>query len=313
MLKLIKKHKNKLIFSVVVILGVVLLSVFSTYNAQTARQALLADLPRVTVSKSNLEKVVYTSGTIEAENKRVVVAPLSSEVKEVLVTANEQVTKDQVLFKLKSKNQFNKEVTTEVKSPITGKITATSVQVGDLVAAGQSVLAQVADFSSLYINAEVSEAEVNLLKLEQNARVEIKSLANLKTTGKVSFIAIAPVPAASGSASGYQFKVRFNEVPEGAKIGLSANVEIVYDQKIGVLALDDSYIYRRDGKSYVQKVFAADTANTIETIEEVLVESGFNGETSVEITGGLQEGDRIILPDEQIRQQRGQLNFFGGN
>jgi multidrug efflux pump subunit AcrA (membrane-fusion protein) len=313
MLKFIQKQKNKLIFAAVVIVSIVLLSGYSSYNAQTARQALLADLPRVTVSKSNLEKVVYTSGTIEAENKRVVVAPLSSEVQEVLVTANQQVTKDQVLFKLKSKNQFNKEVTTDVKSPIAGKITATTVQVGDLVAAGQSVLAQIADFSSLYISAEVSEAEVNLLKLEQNARVEIKSLANLKTTGKVSFIAIAPVQAAPGSASGYQFKVRFNEVPEGAKIGLSANVEIVYDQKIGVIALDDSYIYRRDGKSYVQKVLPTANTNNSEAIEEFEVEPGFSGETSVEIISGLQEGDTVILPDEQIRQQRGQLNFFGGN
>lgn len=313
MLKLIKKHKNKLIFSAVVVVLIVLLSVYSNYSAQAARQALVAELPRVTVGKSNLEKIVYSSGTIEAENKRVVLAPLTSEVKEVLVSANQQVNKDQVLFKLKSKNQFNREVTTEVKSPIAGKITATNVQVGDLVVAGQSVLAQVADFSSLYINAEVSEAEVNLLKLQQTARVEIKSLTNLKTTGKVSFIAIAPIVSQAGSASNYEFKVKFEQIPTDAKIGLSANLEIVYDQKIGVLALDDSYIYRRDGKSYVQKVLPTANANSSETIEEVEVEPGFNGETSVEIISGLQEGDIVILPDEQIRQRRGSFSFLGGN
>uniref|UniRef100_A0A6I9QLD4 Uncharacterized protein LOC105037650 n=1 Tax=Elaeis guineensis var. tenera TaxID=51953 RepID=A0A6I9QLD4_ELAGV len=80
--------------------------------------------------------------------------------------------------------------TVTIRAPIAGAIQALDVREGMTVAAGQS-LAQISGIRTVWLNAAVPEAQANLIRIGQGARIALSAFPGESFTGKVT--AILPI------------------------------------------------------------------------------------------------------------------------
>lgn len=309
-------QKSRRIFSVrfLITLIVVLLIAFavstSYFNGNQARLQGLLEVKRVKVEKKTLQKLVITTGKVETKDKQVLLAGFTGTLKEVYKSEGDVVAKDFELFQIETLRSGRK-VKETVKSP--GGYTMARIAVEDeqAVIAGQTVLAELVKTNELKITAEVPEFDVAKLKLDQTAKVVVSALANRELAAKVATISKLPIASGIATGSNSSYKVDLHFAPDqnlnGVLIGMSTDLEIEADRKVNALALNDSYIFKRDGKDYVKLFKSTDAGIELEDVE---VGIGFRGETDVEITSGLKEADEVVLPTVEIRNSRGTLNFF---
>ncbi len=143
------------------------------------------------------------------------------------------------------------------------------------------------DDSCMYVSAPIDEVDAAHVKVGQTARITLDAIKGKVFSGKVR--RIAPyVLEIEKQARTVEVEVEFSAIPknENLLIGYSADVEIVYDKRENVLRIPTQTLlegkkvlfYRNDG-----------------VLEERTVQTGLANWDQTEITGGLKEGDRIVL------------------
>lgn len=124
---------------------------------------------------------------------------------------------------------------TTIRSPIDGVVTRLNVEVGEIAITGTmnnpgTVLLTVADLSKMTIVAQVDEADIRDVKPGQSAGTRIAAYPGEIFAGTIQSVALSianPGPAGGNLASRYfETTVVLDEVPEGIRSGLSADVEI---------------------------------------------------------------------------------------
>ncbi|MDE6167974.1 MAG: efflux RND transporter periplasmic adaptor subunit [Acetatifactor sp.] len=73
------------------------------------------------------------------------------------------------------------------------------------------------------------------------------------------------------------------------EVGAAGSMQVVVDRREGVLTLPSRAVHTADGKPYV---YVEGEGNTREV---KWIETGLHGDESVEITGGLEQGEKVIL------------------
>jgi HlyD family secretion protein len=100
---------------------------------------------------------------------------------------------------------------------------------------------------------------------------------------------------------------------EGIKAGMSAEATIIIEEKKDVLLLPIEAVQQSRGQSSV--FVPAENGETgpdgAPKRESKPVQLGSHNETMVEITGGLNEGDRVILPSSGGNRNNAQRNTGG--
>ena len=93
----------------------------------------------------------------------------------------------------------------KIKSPNDGLIIKKSIKTGEISMPGIPALI-VTDLSNLQIKADISEANLNDLKINQEVNIEISS-QNFKTTGKV----VSIIPNSVGMTHSFVLKISFDK------------------------------------------------------------------------------------------------------
>ena len=90
----------------------------------------------------------------------------------------------------------------------------------------------------------------------------------------------------------YKVTLQFIEEDERIRSGMTANVDIIGDSRVGVLAVSQRALIRKNGEKTVKVLHGQE-------ITEVKVETGLRGsDGNIEILSGLQEGDTVIIFSE---------------
>jgi len=299
-----KKIKKLLVplLMLIVIAGII----YVIYNnTQLKNTQDLLNIKRVVVTKNDLVKSVSTSGIVYANETRVYYAEYSGKIYELNKNINDYVKKDEQIGKIevfgtKSKKAF--------KAPIAGNITQFSLKIGQPVAANQTALFETSNLSDKRVKATVTETEINEIKVGQEVIVTSDALPDVTINGSVQAIYLAPNKSATEGIANYTVEITLKKVPEGIKIGMNTDIEIITEKKSNVISISDTFVYDKDGQKYV-KVFT-DKDNVIK-IEERQVEIGFQNDTEIEIIKGLAVGEEVILPTAEIKNERSGLNLFG--
>ena len=181
----------------------------------------------------------------------------------------------------------------EVKAPFDGVITQRNVDVGALVNAGSTLLFRVAQISSLRTYVNVPQANASEVRVGQAARLSVPNLPGRQFSGTVARTASALDPAS---------RTLLVEVhvpnPDGALLpGMYARVEFSGSRALEALRIpSDALIVRGEGMS----VAVLRDGNTVHLQK---VEVGRDYGDSLEVTGGLTEGQRIISnPGDVVRE-----------
>lgn len=198
-----------------------------------------------------------------------------------------------------------------ITAPIDGLITELSVETGDQVRDGTSLIKIVNNYA-VGFDIDVDELDISNVKLGQEVKVTIDAIEETTTNpiiGTVSNIAIEGTSV--NSVTSYPVTISF-EGNDEIKIGMNASAEIVIDSCEDVLLLPVEAITSRKNKHYV----------TMQNNTEVEVETGLYNEDYIEIKSGLSEGDMVLLPatvsgnnsttKTQTQSQGGFMNSFNG-
>jgi hypothetical protein len=98
---------------------------------------------------------------------------------------------------------------------------------------------------------------------------------------------VVPVDMASWGEK-QVFEVFSGPDNEGIDVGVTATIKVVLDRHDQVLALPVGAIYHADGKPYVYVLDENDFRQI------VWIETGLEGDDLVEVTSGLNEGDKVV-------------------
>jgi HlyD family secretion protein len=122
--------------------------------------------------------------------------------------------------------------------------------------------------------------------------VVVDSLPDAPLAGRIA--SIATVPSVAQGVVTYPVEVELEETPSGLRVGMSANVDILAEERAGVLLVPNRAIQidRDTGELYVERMNG-------ETAERAEITIGLRDETNSEVLEGLQDGDVVLIRNEE--------------
>ena len=299
------KTSSKIIIIILIVIILGLIALVSYGLVIRNQRAEFDAVDTAILEKGDLDKIVFADGQVRSANYTQIYPTASGVVKEINVSENDGVSKNDLLMKIEVTDQLGDTSTQEVKATIDGTVTNIWAKVENQVTPGQNPLIEIVNLDELNIEGVVLESDVNKVAVDQRVKLDFPALDENEDEkeyfGKITYVAQSPYDVNSVNPS-YQISVEPEELPEEVKFGMTVNMEIIVDEIDNVLYVDNVYIFTEDGKDFVIKLINRDERK----IEEVEIDLGFEGENNTEILSGVNEGDEIMLPTTQVE------NGFGG-
>ncbi|WBC16733.1 efflux RND transporter periplasmic adaptor subunit [Micromonospora sp. WMMA1998] len=152
---------------------------------------------------------------------------------------------------------------------------------------GGDGLVQIADLTRLEVTAAVPEADATRLKAGMPATVSWNALPG--TTADATLAAIDPNATTANDVVTYGVTLSLKDRPDAARPGQSVQVTVTLDTAENVVAVSTLAVTSAGNRNTVTVL---DNGNPVVRPVEV----GLRGDQLVEITSGLTEGDRVVLP-----------------
>ena len=183
-----------------------------------------------------------------------------------------------------------------IVSPMDGLVLSRDVEVGDavssiLVLGSQATLVMtLGDMSTVYVLGKVDQADIGKVYLGQPARIVVESFKDKKFEGKVT--KISPLGVEKDNVTTFEVRVSIQNPSGELKANMSANAEIILEEKHGVLLIPESaVIYDKDKHTSVEVPDPkADNGR-----RKVPVKLGISNGVKTELVSGLNEGEKVIL------------------
>jgi len=180
----------------------------------------------------------------------------------------------------------------KIRSPLAGIVLAVNVEEGEFVSGGTSAsggkgLVVVADLSTMKVDVPVNEVDIPRVGIGQTAKITLDAFPGKTFEGRV--VAIAYQGEISENVVTYATTVHLAN-PEGLlRAGMTANVEIVIEERDSALLVPLSALKEESGRTFV---FVKNAQGQPEQREVVL---GIRSDTFAEVTKGLKEGEEVFL------------------
>jgi multidrug efflux pump subunit AcrA (membrane-fusion protein) len=204
---------------------------------------------------------------------------MSLEIEEILVSAGDSVDSGDVLFSYLDQMGDSTEVLAIADGVVRSVDTAEGLRTSSSVITVGSAEPIVAVF--------VSEYDADLVSLGQKTSIELDAI-NAVFEGEV--IRIGQVAQSVSGIKQYEVVVAVNNVPTGARFGMSATAEIEVEKKVDVLAIPMGALI---GDIPEVEILTIDAEGN-QSVSLVEVELGLTGDSLVEVVGGLSVGDQVV-------------------
>ncbi len=183
-----------------------------------------------------------------------------------------------------------------ITSPIDGEVLSKDVEVGDavssiLVLGSQATLVMtLGDTSEVYVRGKVDESDIGKVYLGQTARIVVESFKDKAFQGKVT--KISPLGVEKDNVTTFEVRVSIQNSTGELRANMSANAEIILEEKKGVLlAPEGALVFDKDKSASVEIPDPkADTGR-----RKIAVKVGISNGVKAEILSGLYEGQKVIL------------------
>ena len=188
-----------------------------------------------------------------------------------------------------------------LKAPFAGVITHLALQTGDIVAPDDAALT-LEDQSHLYVDGQISEVDINRLKVGQVVEVSLDAVYGTNYPGKVVEIGASGVQ----SQGVVNFPVRVELLARDAaiKTGMTAVLRVQVEEVSGVLLIPNRAVRVVDG----QRVVYVDKGGPMPV--SVPVTLGVSSDTQSQLLqGDLKEGSVIVLNPDLLLPQQGAVTI----
>ena len=265
------------------------------------------------ISKSDLNKLeieFYTSKS-DYEKAKVALENIKVKTNQVLNTAKNNYETAQInsgnnsqRIAIEKQKQHLDDCT--IKATTDGTITDANAVVGN---SGSGILFQIEDLDNAEITLSIKEVDIANVKVGQRAEIKTDGTGEEITPGEVLSVNptakkgnISQGTGNSGTQSqgtstdaGFEAKVKLNNMNENMKVGMSARVNIVLNEKLDIYTVSsESIVENEKGKC----IYVADKSDEKENgyiVKELPIKTGLESDFNVEISGeGISDGILII-------------------
>ena len=175
-----------------------------------------------------------------------------------------------------------------IAAPFNGIVSSVDVKPGDLVSPG-SVAFRVDDLSSLQVDVEVSEVDINRIQVGQDAILTFDAVLAKEYHGTV--IEVALVGTEIQGVVNFIVTIELLDADENVRPGMTAGVSIVVSQLNDVVVVPNRAVRILDGERVVYILVEGSPIPT-----PIVVELGSSSDTHSEVIGGeLKVGDQLVL------------------
>jgi len=172
-------------------------------------------------------------------------------------------------------------------SPISGTITDLSINVGDYVTAGTSVIATIANLENIYFQAEIDEEDIAKINQQQEVTIKLDAYPNQSFAGRLADVK-KEISSNSSGDSILEAHILFLENPTLDFIGLSGDALFTLSQTENTLAIPLEALVYYQNQNYV---FTLNNS----LARRVPIKLGMESDNLIEVTDGANDGDLVIL------------------
>ena len=183
-----------------------------------------------------------------------------------------------------------------IVSPIDGVVLSRDREVGDAVSSiltmgsGATLIMTLGNLNEVYVKGKVDESDLGKVYLGQPARIVVESLKDQKFTGRVTMI--APMGVEKDNVTTFEVRVSISNLSGKLRAQMTANAEIILEEKKGVLMVPEGAIlYKKDKSTEVEIPDPASETGK----RRIAVATGISNGAKTEIVRGLNEGQQVIL------------------
>lgn len=181
---------------------------------------------------------------------------------------------------------------TVIFSPINGIVTKMEAEVGESVSPN-TVVISLMSLAEFEIESRVAEVDIAKIKIGDSAKVNLDAYGS-DVIFQASVARIDPAETIIEGLPTYKVTLQFIEKDDRLRSGMTADVDILTAEKQNVIFVPQRAVFSENGDKFVRIL---KKGNVVETIK---VKTGLRGSIGeIEITEGLNEGDRIIVSGDE--------------
>lgn len=173
-----------------------------------------------------------------------------------------------------------------IRAPFDGLVTHVDLDLGSFVPAGRAIIG-VADISALQVKLNIDETDIARVQVGQAVTLGLDAYPDANLNARVSDVA-ASATTVQGVVN-YIVTVTVNPGNVPAKIGMTANANVVVAQKENVLLVPNRAVRASSSKRFV--TIQKPDGKT----EEIEVKLGMANDLETEVLSGLSEGQTVIV------------------
>jgi Cu(I)/Ag(I) efflux system membrane fusion protein len=187
--------------------------------------------------------------------------------------------------------------TLRVDAPIDGIVVEKNAVQGQMVEAGMR-LYRLADLGIVWVQSQIYEQDLRLLKLGQEAEVSLSYLPDRKFRGRITYI----YPTVDEKTRTARVRMEFHNPGLFLKPGMFATVELHAELEPEALLVSDTAILRSGDKN---TVFVALEGGKFEPRNVTIGARSENDQ--IQILSGLKEGERVVTSGQFMLDSESQL------
>lgn len=265
-------------------------------RAKAERTRELQAKKLASLEEAETAETAVTQADAEAENAATAIEELKNQARTLeqarqqIRIAEAQVDNDQVSLDLARQRLAE----TRVVSPLDGVVTQRAVQIGQIISSGISNVGGgttalvVSDLSRIFVLAAVDESDIGQVRPGQRVKVTVDAFRNREFTGEV--VRISPRGVNVSNVVTFEVKIEVTARDKDLlRPEMTANVEVLIDERPDALLAPADALFRRGGKTWVT-LQAADGTRT-----DREVGAGISDGRSTEIVSGLTAGETVLV------------------
>ncbi len=206
--------------------------------------------------------------------------------------ARAQVSQAQAALERAEEDLSNSTIT----SPMDGLVLSRNVEVGDAVSSilvlgsQATLLMTLGDVGDVYVLGKVDQADIGKIYLGERARIVVESFKDKKFEGAVT--KIAPLGVEKDNVTTFEVRVSIKNPTGELKANMSANAEIILEEKPDVLLVPEgAIVYDKNRNASVEVPDPAMEKGR----RSLPVKLGISDGVKTELLAGLKAGDKVIL------------------
>ncbi|MFL6446794.1 MAG: efflux RND transporter periplasmic adaptor subunit [Bryobacteraceae bacterium] len=184
-----------------------------------------------------------------------------------------------------------------IVSPIDGVVLSRDSEIGGAVSSiltmgsGATLIMTLGDLSEVYVKGKVDESDIGKVYLGQPARITVESFKDQKFAGKVT--KISPMGTEKDNVTTFEVRVSISNESRKLRALMTANAEILLEERKGVLAIPEGAVLYAKDKSTEAEI--PDAGNE-KGRRRIPIKTGISNGARTQVIAGLTEGQKVLLP-----------------